>query len=180
MSLLLGSVQKGNNSITKHGIQRLIPMMRLLEVIRNIQLWSPSVIAYGIANLNHLLSRDGNFMPDGIYADFSTNRGRISVLLDYKKAPMTVANFIGLSEGTITNATYPAGKTFYSGSIWHRVVKGHVIQGGEPSVIKDPANSEVKSTGYEIPNEISDLSHNKPECLGWQIQVRIQTPASFI
>ena len=98
-----------------------------------------AVVAYGIANLDHLLSRDGNFMPDGIYADFNTSKGRISVLLDYKKAPMTVANFVGLAEGTISNATYPLGTPFFKGSIWHRVVKGHVIQGGEPSTVKDPA-----------------------------------------
>jgi len=79
---------------------------------------------------------------------------------------MSVANFVGLSEGTITNATYPLGKPFYNGSIWHRVVKGHVIQGGEPSTVKDPANSEVKSTGYEIPNEITVLSHNKAGMIG--------------
>jgi cyclophilin family peptidyl-prolyl cis-trans isomerase len=107
-----------------------------------------------------------NFMPDGIYADFNTNKGRISVLLDYKKAPMTVANFIGLTEGTLTNATYPLGTPFYKGSIWHRVVKGHVIQGGEPATVKDPANSDVNSTGYMIPNEISDLSHNKAGMIG--------------
>ena len=104
--------------------------------------------------------------PDGIYADFNTNKGKISVLLDYKKAPMTVANFIGLAEGSITNASYPLGTPFYKGSIWHRVVKGHVIQGGEPSIVKDPANSEVNSIGYEIPNEISDLSHNKAGMIG--------------
>ena len=104
--------------------------------------------------------------PDGIYADFNTNRGKISVLLEYKKAPVTVANFIGLAEGTITNASYPLGTPFYKGSIWHRVVKGHVIQGGEPAIVKDPANSEVNSIGYEIPNEISDLSHNKAGMLG--------------
>jgi cyclophilin family peptidyl-prolyl cis-trans isomerase len=99
--------------------------------------------------------------PYGIYAGFNTNKGSISVLLYYKKAPMTVANFIGLAEGTLTNATYPLGIPFYKGSIWHRVVKGHVVQGGELATVKDPANSEVNSTGYEIPNEISDLSHNK-------------------
>ena len=125
-----------------------------------------AVVAYGIANLDHLLSREGNFMTDGIYADFSTNKGRISVLLDYKKAPMTVANFIGLAEGTLTNATYAIGIPFYKESIWHRVVKGHVIQGGEPATVKDPANSDVNSTGYEIPNEISDLSHNKAGMIG--------------
>jgi cyclophilin family peptidyl-prolyl cis-trans isomerase len=125
-----------------------------------------AVVAYGIANLDHQLSREGNFMPDGIYADFNTNKGRISVLLDYKKAPMTVANFIGLAEGTITNSTYHLGIPFYKGSIWHRVVKGHVIQGGEPSTVKDPANADVNSTGYEIPNEISDLSHKKAGMIG--------------
>lgn len=125
-----------------------------------------AVVAYGIANLDHLLSRDGNMVRDGIYADFNTNKGKFTILLDYKKAPMTVANFIGLTEGTIKNATYPAGVPFYKNSIWHRVVKGHVIQGGEPSVIKDPANTEKSSTGYEIPNEISDLSHNKAGMLG--------------
>jgi len=125
-----------------------------------------AVVSFGIANLDHLLSREGNFMPDGIYADFNTNKGRISVMLDYKKAPMTVANFIGLAEGTLTNASYPAGTPFYKESIWHRVVKGHVIQGGEPATVKDPANSDVNSTGYEIPNEISDLSHNKAGMLG--------------
>jgi cyclophilin family peptidyl-prolyl cis-trans isomerase len=104
--------------------------------------------------------------PDGIYADFNTNKGKISVLLDYKKTPVTVANFIGLAEGTITNASYPLGTPFYKGSVWHRVVKGHVIQGGEPSIVKDPANSEVNSTGYEIPNEITDLSHNKAGMIG--------------
>jgi cyclophilin family peptidyl-prolyl cis-trans isomerase len=125
-----------------------------------------AVVAYGIGNLDHQLSRQGNFMPDGIYADFNTNKGRISVLLDYKKAPMTVANFVGLSEGTITNSTYHLGIPFYKGSIWHRVVKGHVIQGGEPSTVKDPANADVNSTGYEIPNEISDLSHNRAGMIG--------------
>jgi carboxypeptidase Q len=125
-----------------------------------------AVVAYGIANLDHLLARDNFFMKDGIYADFSTNKGRFSVLLDYRKTPMTVANFIGLAEGTISNASYPPGTPFYNGSIWHRVVKGHVIQGGEPSIVKDPANSEVNSTGYEIPNEISDLSHNKAGMIG--------------
>jgi cyclophilin family peptidyl-prolyl cis-trans isomerase len=125
-----------------------------------------AVVAYGIGNLDHQLSRQGNFMPDGIYADFNTNKGRISVLLDYKKAPMTVANFVGLSEGTITNSTYHLGIPFYKGSIWHRVVKGHVIQGGEPSTVKDPANADINSTGYEIPNEISDLSHNRAGMLG--------------
>jgi cyclophilin family peptidyl-prolyl cis-trans isomerase len=139
------------------------------EIIPQYQEYSAmvtAVVAYGVANLDHLLSREGNFMPEGIYADFNTSKGRISVLLDYKKAPVTVANFVGLSEGTISNATYPLGTPFFKGSIWHRVVKGHVIQGGEPSTVKDPATADVNSTGYEIPNEITSLSHNKAGMIG--------------
>jgi peptidylprolyl isomerase len=125
-----------------------------------------SVVAAGISSHHPQPSRKNFFMKDGIYADFNTNKGRFSVLLDYRKAAMTVANFIGLADGTISNASYPLGTPFYNGSIWHRVVKGHVIQGGEPSIVKDPANSEVNSTGYEIPNEITDLSHNKAGMIG--------------
>ena len=113
-----------------------------------------------------MVTREGNHMPDGIYAYFNTNKGRFTVRLDYKKAPMTVANFMGLAEGTISNSSYPPATPFFKGSIWHRVVKGHVIQGGEPSIVKDPANFEGSSTGYEIPNEISDLSHNKAGMIG--------------
>lgn len=111
-------------------------------------------------------SLDFQNRKDGIFAEFNTNKGKIVVRLDYTKAPMTVANFIGLTEGTLTNATYSLGNPFFNGSIWHRVVKGHVIQGGEPSTVKDPANSDVNSTGYMIPNEISDLSHNKAGMIG--------------
>jgi cyclophilin family peptidyl-prolyl cis-trans isomerase len=119
-----------------------------------------------IGKQDHQLSGNGFFMPDGIYADFNTNKGRISVMLDYKKAPMTVANFIGLAEGTISNASYPKGVPFFNGSIWHRVVKGHVIQGGSPAIDKAPEKEDVSATGYVIPNEISDLSHNKAGMLG--------------
>jgi cyclophilin family peptidyl-prolyl cis-trans isomerase len=79
---------------------------------------------------------------------------------------MTVANFIGLAEGTIKNISYPPGVPFFKGSIWHRVVPGHVIQGGEPSIVKDPANKETSSTGYELPNEITGLSHGQAGMLG--------------
>lgn len=119
-----------------------------------------------VAGVGDLLPRRGYLLPDGIYADFRTNKGNFRVLLDYKNAPMTVANFVGLAEGTVSNKTYPPGKPFFDGSIWHRVVKGHVIQGGEPSVVRDPANQEESSTGYEIPNEISSLRHSKAGMIG--------------
>ncbi|MFA7228925.1 MAG: M20/M25/M40 family metallo-hydrolase [Melioribacteraceae bacterium] len=121
-----------------------------------------ALLAYGVSNLDQLLPREGAFLPDGIYADLNTNKGRITLNLDYKNVPMTAANFIGLAEGTIKNVAAEKGKPYFNGSIWHRVVPGHVIQAGMP-VSKD----SLEGPGYEFPNEIfSGLSHNKAGMLG--------------
>lgn len=93
---------------------------------------------------------------DGLYAEVNTSKGLIVMKLEFEKAPMTVANFVGLSEGTIENSNVPLGKHYYDGSLWHRVVPGHVIQGGMP------ARSTAGSPGYQYPNEIvPGLSHGR-------------------
>ncbi|OGV20394.1 MAG: hypothetical protein A3J84_06840 [Ignavibacteria bacterium RIFOXYA2_FULL_37_17] len=109
-----------------------------------------------------MLPREGAFVPDGIYADLNTNKGRITLNLDYEHVPMTVANFVGLAEGTIKNDALEEKKPYFNGSIWHRVVPGHVIQSGMPATGK-----ETEGPGYEFPNEIyKGLSHNKAGMLG--------------
>ena len=127
-----------------------------------------ALLAYQIANLDNLLPREGAFLPDGIYADLNTNKGRITLNLDYEHVPMTVANFVGLAEGTIKNDVFELGKPYFNGSIWHRVVPGHVIQAGMPDVKKSVNDStEIEGPGYEFPNEIyKGLSHNKAGMLG--------------
>ncbi|MCX7874831.1 MAG: M20/M25/M40 family metallo-hydrolase [Melioribacteraceae bacterium] len=121
-----------------------------------------ALLAYGIANLDHLLERKNSFLDDGVYADLNTNKGRITLKLDYENVPMTVSNFVGLAEGTIRNKVFPEGKPYFNGSIWHRVVPGHVIQAGKPSI-----NDTIEGPGYEFPNEIfSKISHNKAGMLG--------------
>lgn len=103
---------------------------------------------------------------DGIYADFKTSKGTFRAVLFYEMTPVTCANFIGLAEGTIKNATYPHGQPFYANSPWHRVVKGHVIQGGSPAKDTSPQNEDADVTGYTIPDEITELSHRKAGMLG--------------
>ena len=121
-----------------------------------------ALLAYGIANLDHLLPREGAFLADGIYADLNTNKGRITLNLDYQHVPMTVANFVGLAEGKIKNSAVAEGKPYFNGSIWHRVVPEHVIQAGMP-VSKDT----LEGPGYEFPNEIyTGLNHGKAGMLG--------------
>ncbi len=135
------------------------------EVIPDAQEHSSIVIAllaYGAANLDHLLPREGAFAPEGLFADLNTNKGKITLGLDFEHVPMTVANFVGLAEGTIKNDALEEKKPYFNGSIWHRVVAGHVIQAGMPATGK-----ETEGPGYEFPNEIyKGLSHNKAGMLG--------------
>ncbi len=69
--------------------------------------------------------------------------------------PLTVTNFVGLAEGTIANSAFDLGRPFFDGSIYHRVVPGHVIQAGLPQ------SDRAKGPGYAFPNEINaKRSHN--------------------
>lgn len=95
-------------------------------------------------------------LDDGIYAQFHTNYGDFIAQLDYKKAPMTVANFVSLAKGTnpLVSEEYK-DKKYFDGLIFHRVVKGFVIQGG------DPLGNGQGGPGYQFPNEINnDLKHD--------------------
>jgi peptidylprolyl isomerase len=97
----------------------------------------------------------GQERPDGLYAEIRTSKGMIVARLEAELTPLTVANFVGLAEGTIANAAFDAGRPFYDGSVYHRVVPGHVIQTGIPK------SDRARGPGYMFPNEIhARLSHN--------------------
>jgi peptidyl-prolyl cis-trans isomerase A (cyclophilin A) len=98
-------------------------------------------------------------LPDGLYAEISTNRGTIICRLEFERARMTVSNFVGLAEGTL-KAGRLAGTRFYDGLTFHRVVNDFMIQGG------DPNGDGTGGPGYEFPNETrSDLMHDGPGVL---------------
>jgi len=59
-----------------------------------------AVVAYGIANLDEALPREGSYLPDGIFADMSTLSGeRVIVGIDFENAPLQAAHFIRMIEG---------------------------------------------------------------------------------
>ena len=92
---------------------------------------------------------------DGLYAEIRTSKGLIVARLEPDLTPLTVANFVGLAEGTIANAAFDPGRPFFDGTVYHRVVPGHVIQTGVPQ------SDRARNPGYTFPNEIhARLSHN--------------------
>ena len=93
---------------------------------------------------------------DGIFAEIETNKGKIVVELEYKKTPITVANFISLAEGNNPAVAEKfKGKKFYNGIKFHRVIKDFMIQGG------DPDGNGSGGPGYAFKDEITDLKHTK-------------------
>jgi peptidyl-prolyl cis-trans isomerase A (cyclophilin A) len=86
-----------------------------------------------------------------LIADIKTAKGQLECKLYEDKAPITVANFVGLARG-LRPWKNPSGQwvktAAYDGTTFHRVVKGFMIQGG------DPAGNGTGEPGYVIPDEI--------------------------
>jgi cyclophilin family peptidyl-prolyl cis-trans isomerase len=98
------------------------------------------------------LSAQEGKLPDGLYAEIRTPKGVITCELEYAKAPLTVANFVGLAEGTLGPAPR---RPFFDGLTFHRVVPGFVIQGG------DPLATGEGGPGYTFPDEFGPgLGHD--------------------
>ena len=97
-------------------------------------------------------------------ATLHTTRGDIRLNLFPDHAPKTVANFVDLSEGTknytTTNAKGEATGPFYDGSIFHRVIDGFMLQGG------DPTGTGRGGPGYDFADEFHpELQFNRPYLL---------------
>ena len=95
-------------------------------------------------------------LGDGVYADIQTDKGDILLQLEFEKTPMTVANFVSLTEGTNTHVSEEfKGKRFYDGLKFHRVIKDFMIQGG------DPKGNGSGNPGYKFKDEFDDsLKHD--------------------
>ena len=124
-------------------------------------------------------------MAENIYATLHTNHGAIRLQLFPDHAPATVRNFVELAEGTKEYKdprTGQAGKgPYYDGTIFHRVIDGFMIQGG------DPTGTGRGGPGYQFDDEFHpELSFNRkyllamanagPGTNGSQFFITVTTP----
>jgi len=96
----------------------------------------------------------------GTYARFVTTEGDFTVRLFDQEAPQTVENFVGLAEGTKQwsdpRTNQKVQKPYYDGTIFHRVIDGFMIQGG------DPLGQGIGGPGYNFADEFHPkLRHSK-------------------
>ena len=101
-------------------------------------------------------------LKDGLYAKFVTEQGDIICVLEFEKAPLTVANFVGLAEGTkqLGGGAGKEGVRFYDDLSFHRVIDNFMIQGG------CPLGTGTGGPGYTFPDEIDpSLKHSGPGIL---------------
>ena len=95
-----------------------------------------------------------------VQAEFVTTEGSFTVTLFDEEVPNTVANFVGLAEGT-KEWTDPRTRQktttpYYNGIIFHRIIDGFMIQGG------DPLGQGVGGPGFEFADEFHPrLRHDK-------------------
>ncbi|MFF8727136.1 peptidylprolyl isomerase [Streptomyces sp. NPDC015171] len=103
-------------------------------------------------------------MAEELIATLNTTLGKIVVRLFPNHAPVTVANFVGLADGSKQwenpETGAPGEGPLYNGTVFHRVIEGFMIQGG------DPLGDGTGGPGYEFRDEFHpELKFNRPYLL---------------
>jgi peptidyl-prolyl cis-trans isomerase A (cyclophilin A) len=103
-------------------------------------------------------------MTEALTATLTTTQGTVTILLFPDHAPKTVRNFVELAEGgrewSDPRTRAVSKDKLYDGTIFHRVIAGFMIQGG------DPLGTGTGGPGYQFADEIHpDLRFDKPYLL---------------
>ena len=135
----------------------------------------PALAVLALVSTPMTTSAADSKLADGLYAEFDTTKGKIVCQLEYEKTPLTVANFVGLAEGTKNysrdgSAPKKQDKPFYDGLVFHRVIPNFMIQGGCPQgagtggpgyKFKDECKPELKHRERVYRNDESDVDRER-------------------
>ncbi|MEN6600800.1 MAG: peptidylprolyl isomerase [Bryobacteraceae bacterium] len=111
--------------------------------------------------------------PDGLYVTFETTMGNVVVQLFEKEAPITVKNFVDLTLGRKAWRDPKTGvrvrRPLYAGTIFHRVLPGFMIQGGDPTGtgMGDPGfviiDEFVPTLKFDVPGRLAMANTGEPK-----------------
>jgi cyclophilin family peptidyl-prolyl cis-trans isomerase len=127
---------------------------------------------------------DPNASGPGLYAIFDTSMGQIVVRLLEDKAPKTVANFVSLANGMKLSADVDGktmvGKHFYDGLIFHRTIRGFMIQTGDvkgtgdSNCGVDPIPDEIDpQLKFDVPGRLAMANLGQPNTAACQIFITV-------
>src|SRR5438128_5737370 len=146
---------------------RKLIMCKLITILSLISLTSLAAWAQAAPAKKTPAAKPPATTSAGPTAVIDTAAGKMTCKLFPDKAPLGVANFIGLAEGT-KDWTHPVthskkhGVPLYDGTIFHRVIPNFMIQGG------DPAGNGSGDPGFQFKNETSpDLKFDRPGRLAY-------------
>jgi len=138
--------------------------MRKISLFSALILIASFAVAQAASPSSSTATKAATARPSAI---IDTTAGKMTCTLFPDKAPIGVANFIGLATGTkdwknpVSGAT-KHGVPLYDGTIFHRVIPEFMIQGG------DPAGNGSGDPGYKFRNEVSpDLLFDRPGRLAY-------------
>ena len=125
-------------------------------MIKKSIIFITSILILNSCNMNNYSE-----LNEGIYASLDTSKGNIILKLFFKQTPITVSNFVALSEGNHPAADEQFfGKPYYDGLKFHRVIDNFMIQGG------DPTGTGSGGPGFQFDDEFSEeLKHTGPGIL---------------
>lgn len=115
-------------------------------------LWGASPASWAGSSQLHLVDQKAAAQSKAPHAILKTKFGEMEIVLFPELAPKHVESFVKLSK-----------KGFYNGTIFHRVIPGFMIQGGDP-LTKDPSKRDRYGTGgpgYTLPAEFSKVAHER-------------------
>jgi len=122
-----------------------------------------AVVAYGLANLEAPLTREGVYLEDGLYADITTASGaRVMASLDYRNAPLQAAYFVRMFEGAGAPAVGPGGPGGRQPPVG-RVVE--VESGLVRAVVETEAQRAMGLADLPLPGN-PGVKHDAPGVLG--------------
>ena len=121
-------------------------------ILACLLLWGASFASWAGSPQLHLVGEKGAEKSKAPHAILKTKFGEMEIVLFPELAPKHVESFVNLSK-----------KGFYNGTIFHRVIPGFMIQGGDPFT-KDPSKRDRYGTGgpgYTLPAEFNKVAHER-------------------